>query len=429
MSGEGSTAADSSSGNASGTGATSTGPGATSTAGTTVGASSSGGVGSESSGTTGSAIDCNDVKRQPFDFSYLWVANSPEGTVSKIDTQLATEVGRYISGPIGATDPSRTSVSADGRYAVVVNRSGGISMIAAETDECIDADVSGTIETSSGIGDVLAWGEDECVLWNVALPGSGSTGPRPVSWTIGEQDPISCEYGIGNVWVGWYDQGANQGNFRLLDGTTGATIEDVAVPSWSGEAFGPYGGAIDADNNFWAIGWGPNGPIIRIDGVTNVATNYGSPGGWIYGMGLDLEGNTWATGCGTPAVYRFDAVAETWETVANIAGASCLRGMQVDSNGVAWIAKNSPCGLASIDTTTDPPTVLDANIDLPGCSTPVGVSIDAEGFVWVVDQGSNRAMKYDPTTGLVDSTVEGLVGPYTYSDMTGAGIAAQILPS
>lgn len=425
MSGGASTAA-SSSGDAT---ASATGSSGDTTGGPGTSGSSSGGEESSSSGTSGGVIDCSEVSRQPFDFSYLWVSNSPEGTVSKIDTQQALEVGRYESGPVGVRDPSRTSVSADGRYAVVVNRSGGITMIAAEDDECVDTNMNGVIDTSTGAGDVFTWGEDECVLWNVPLPGSGTTGPRPVSWTIGEQDPVSCEYAIGNVWVGWYDSAANQGNFRLLDGATGATLDDVAVPSWSGESWGPYGGAIDADNNFWAIGWGTNGPVVRIDGVTHTATHYGSAGGWIYGMGLDLEGNTWATGCGTPDVYRFDAAAETWETVASISGANCLRGMQVDSNGVAWIAKNGACGLAAIDTTTDPPTVIDDNIALPGCNTPVGVSIDAEGFVWVVDQGSNQAMKYDPTTGMIDATVGGLVSPYTYSDMTGAGIAAQILPS
>jgi hypothetical protein len=431
MSGGASTSADASSGSASMSATASSGSG-TSTNGATGDAtgaeSTTGEGGSESSGTTGSGIDCSDVGRQPFDYSYLWVSNSPEGTVSKIDTQLAVEVARYTSGPAGAQDPSRTSVSADGRFAVVVNRSGGISMIAAEEDDCVDADGSGTLSTSTGAADVLAWGTDECVLWNVPLPASGTSGPRPVSWTIGEQDPITCEYAIGNVWVGWYDAGANQGSFRLLDGETGATLEDVAVPEWSGETWGPYGGAIDSENNFWAIGWGTNGPLIRIDGETNAATHFGSAGGWIYGMGLDLDGNPWATGCGNGLVYRFDAEAETWATIADVQS-GCLRGMQVDSNGVAWIAKNSPCGLASIDTTTEPPTVIDPNIALPGCNTPVGVSIDAEGFVWIVDQGSNQAMKFDPTTGLIDSTVEGLVSPYTYSDMTGAGIATQILPS
>jgi hypothetical protein len=266
------------------------------------------------------------------------------------------------------------------------------------------------------------------VLWNISLPASGSSGPRPVSWTIGEQDPITCEYATGDVWIGWYDSGGNIGHFRLVDGMTGATIDEITIPSWSGENWGPYGGAIDSENNFWAIGWGANGPVVKVDGVTHVGTHFGSAGGWIYGMGLDLEGNTFASGCGGGTVYRFHKVNESWSTVGTVAGVSCLRGLQVDSNGIAWIARNSPCGLATVDTTVEPPVILDDAIPLAGCGTPVGVSIDAEGYVWVVDQDANRAFKVDPGTYAVVAEVTGLINPYTYSDMTGAGIAAQIQP-
>jgi hypothetical protein len=373
----------------------------------------------------GDGDPCQGQGQDAFDFSYIWVANSPQGTVSKIDTQTATEVARYASGPNGATDPSRTSVSGDGKFAVVVNRNGGITMISADEDGCVDANNNGVINTSSGPNNVLPWGTDECVRWNVSLPATGSSGPRPVSWTIGDFDPISCTYGLGDVWVGWYAQ--NTGYFRLLDGETGAQLDQVTVPNWSGMTWGPYGGAIDSDNNFWVIGWGTNGPVVKIDGETHVATNYGNPGGWIYGMGLDLSGNTYAAGCGNGNVYRFNKQSETWSTIANLGG-QCLRGLQVDRDGVAWIAKNGSCGLAAIDTLTEPPTVINANIPLAGCSTPVGVSIDAEGYVWVVDQGANKAFKVDPDTYQVVSEVAGLVSPYTYSDMTGAGINAQIFP-
>ena len=361
-----------------------------------------------------------------FDFSYIWISNSPAGTVSKIDTATATEVGRYVSGPPGRQDPSRTSVSVDGRFAVVVNRNGSITMFAAEEDDCIDKNNNNQIETSTGPADVLPWGQDECMIWSVDLPSfSNNQGPRPVSWNVGEQDPNTCQYAMGDVWVGWYDQGQNTGYFRLLNGEDGATITEVSVPNWSGMNWGPYGGAIDGNNDFWVTGWGSNGPVVKIDGQTYQATHYGNPGGWIYGMGLDLDGNTWASGCGTPNVYRFDAQNQTWSTVANIGG-SCLRGLQVDREGRAFIAKNGPCGLGVIDTQTL--TVIQAHVNIPGCSTPVGVSIDAEGYVWVVDQGASAAFKIDPDTYAVVATVTGLVSPYTYSDMTGAGLNAQILP-
>jgi hypothetical protein len=67
--------------------------------------------------------------------------------------------------------------------------------------------------------------------------------------------------------------------------------------------------------------------------------------------------------------------------------------------------------------------VIDDAIPLPGCDDPVGISIDADGYVWVVDRGADRAYKVDPGSHEVALTVEGLVGPYTYSDMTGSGLA------
>ncbi|MCA9685689.1 MAG: hypothetical protein KC457_26165, partial [Myxococcales bacterium] len=214
------------------------------------------------------------------DFSYIWVANSPQGTVSKIDTQMATEVARYNSGPAGATDPSRTSVSGNGKFAVVANRNGGLTMISAELEGCVDNNNNGMIDTSTGPNDVLPWGQDECVIWNISLPATSNQGPRPVSWTIGEQDPLTCEYDAGDIWIGWYNQAANTGYFRLVAGMTGQTIDEIQIPNWSGMNWGPYGGAIDSENNFWAIGWGDNGPVIKIDGENHQATNFGNPGGW-----------------------------------------------------------------------------------------------------------------------------------------------------
>jgi hypothetical protein len=49
------------------------------------------------------------------------------------------------------------------------------------------------------------------------------------------------------------------------------------------------------------------------------------------------------------------------------------------------------------------------------------VSIDNEGYVWVVDKG-NRAFKVHPETYEVEITFMDLVNPYTYSDMTGQGL-------
>ena len=57
------------------------------------------------------------------ELSYIWIANTQQGTISKIDTQTMLEEGRYQAKPSNG-DPSRTSVNLQGDVAVA-NRPGG----------------------------------------------------------------------------------------------------------------------------------------------------------------------------------------------------------------------------------------------------------------------------------------------------------------
>jgi hypothetical protein len=104
---------------------TSTGPGSTSTStGTDTGSESSTGEPPCEPGGMGE------------EFSFLWIANTDQGSVSKINTNTMVEVARYYTDPVqsGAASPSRTSVSLDGRFMVVSNRDTGsiITKIAAK---------------------------------------------------------------------------------------------------------------------------------------------------------------------------------------------------------------------------------------------------------------------------------------------------------
>lgn len=100
---------------------------------------------------------------------------------------------------------------------------------------------------------------------------------------------------------------------------------------------------------------------------------------------------------------------------------STFRGMAIDRNGFAWAAANGPCGLVQYDIEND--QIVNDAIALPGCGTPVGVSIDVDDYVWVVDQ----TYKVDPETYETE-LVTGLISPYTYSDMTGAGLGLVVAP-
>ena len=360
-------------------------------------------------------------------FSIIWIANSPEGTVSKIDTETATELARYATGP-DAPDPSRTAVNLRGDVAVS-NRRGTITKIAAQLEDCVDQNGNGEIETSQASDDVLPWGEDECVLWHheSTFPdGYGSTGgPRGTAWTAGEFDEEVCEMVGANLWVGWRNQPGNSVTIRLIDGDTGDTIQDTIVDDWAMNwGHGMYGAAADADGNLWGLG--TRGSIVRVDADDFSVERWDNPASHtMYGIALDAEGTPWVAGW-SGNIWKFDTTADEWVDMGDSDGGPArLRGLAIDTDGYAWVAGNNPCGLVQYDTQGE--TLVQSNVALPDCSGPVGVSIDAAGKVWVVDRDADRAYRVDPSDYSV-VTVEGLVGPYTYSDMTGAGLNLVVNP-
>lgn len=379
---------------------------------------------STDSGFPGNGGDCNgNGMENDYEFSIIWISNSGEGTVSKIDTEAAVEVARYRTGPIAAPDPSRTSVNLRGDVAVA-NRSGSITKIAANPMRCVDKNGNGTIDTSQSGGDVRAWGEDECVLWHhdLGFPqglDSNQGGPRAVAWDAG--DPAQCYLGA-RVWIGWRDQPNAGVKLRRLDGDTGVEQVTVDVPDWQCNwGHGTYGGAIDKDGAFWGLGTLQT--LVRVDPQSLAVDRWEGPGGVVYGIAIDKRGTPWLGGW-DGQLWHFDR--DTAAFVSHgVVGPGRLRGLMIDKQGHAWLAGNDPCALVRFD--TEAGQVVDGNIALPGCSEPVGVSIDRDAYVWVVDRAANRAYKVDPDTyGIV--TVEGLVAPYTYSDMTGAGLDLVVNP-
>jgi hypothetical protein len=398
----------------------------TSTGGTT-GQVSASSTGEGSSTTDGPKLDMGPVPCAPDDqattFEYIWIANTSQGTVSKINTKSGIEEGRYYTHPNpGGAQPSRTSVNQYGDVAVSNRSLGSVTKVAALKVKCIDKNNNGQIETSTGPNDIKPWGLDECVLWHTAFPLANgfSGGVRPTAWEGVAQDPVSCETPVPRLWIGYKDAG-NTAHFVRLHGDTGAVLDDVLRPGWSSNSFGPYGGAVNSAGDLFAIGY-DNEVAIRIDATTLQITELGlSPGNFKYGMGVDSNGNMWVGSFAGPHhMYFYDAQANKWEGIGNGGnpGSGSL-GVQIDQEGRVWGAANGPCRLIEADVATK--KFIKTDIALPGCSSPWGVSIDNEGFVWVVDKG-NKAFKVDPDTYEIKLIVTGLIDPYTYSDMTGQGL-------
>jgi hypothetical protein len=360
------------------------------------------------------------------DESFIWVPGTSDGTVAKIDTRTLVEVARYNVGPSGATESaSRTAVSGDGRFVVVNSRGTGRSTaVAANIADCVDKNMDGMITTSQNATDVLAWDTDECVVWSTVHAdwgGSAQQGPRGITWTIGDWDEASCSFINQKVWLGYLNASGTAHLIRL-DGTTGALEEDIAVSGWVGSGYAPYGGALDPQDRPWFTGL--RGELVRVntENVPIDVTRITQPGNiQSYGMTVDPNGNPWMAGCTGP-VSTYDTATANWVSIPDTS--ACYRGMAIDHDFHVWVASNGPCELIEIDGET---RTLVARHALSQCSTPIGVSVDVDGYVWLVDQ-AGWAWKIDPLNvpAMEQVTISG--SHYVYSDMTGGQLKSVTTP-
>jgi hypothetical protein len=322
----------------------------------------------------------------------IWIANSMEGTVSKVDVETLFELGRYITRPDGNGNPSRTSVNRNGDVAVA-NRSGGVVMIRGDVDDCLDP-----TNTSGGAGDIRPW-PDGCVGWYTAMAYASQ---RPVAWMAGTFDTEACRYVDMDVWTA----GANADvDVLLLDGETGAIEQTIPVPGVVASYYGIYGGAVDSGNHFWGSQLGGQA-LVRVDAVSFEPEVWEVPVS-TYGMTVDRNDRVWV--CGYES-GRFDYPTETWETALVGGQGGCAPG----NDNVLWLA-NQPIVGVDIDT-----LAVVAELYVP--EYVHGVSMDFDGNVWGVALAQPNAYRIDPETGAYD-LITGFVAPYTYSDMTGTALA------
>lgn len=348
---------------------------------------------------------------------FIWIANSGEGTVSKIDTDTGVELGRYIVRADSAGSPSRTSVNNRGDVAVA-NRLGGVTMVRANEGDCVDSNGTPGIQTSSGAGDVLPWGADECVAWHTEIPHGDN---RPVAWTAGFADPDTCQYVDRDVWTAWSDVTLGSAVVALLDGETGEFIEQIPIPeapeAWPGW-FGFYGGAVDKDDNFW-VSQLQGGLLVKVNRADFTHTAYSVPEEGGYGMTVTPDGFVWLCGRFT---HRLNPANGVWATVNHFADPDSIHtgGCMGDGQNLLWRGAYGQIMAVDVNTLSVAKTipVTQADDDFIW-----GVAVDFDGYIWAVPRNGSRAYKVDPNTDSVVLTVEGLVSAYTYSDMTGFALS------
>lgn len=362
------------------------------------------------------------------EFSYVWIANSSEGTVSKINMETLVEEARYLTRPDGMGNPSRTSVALSGDVAVA-NRHGGLVKFYVDPAKCQDTNGVPGIQTSTGKDDVLPWDMEECRAWYIPFP---TTNQRPVAWTQGQVTPGTCNTVGEKVWTVMSEKpslfpglGAPGGVIvALIDGDTGTIDKQITIPTFSGDQFGAYGGAVNVHGDLFFTSMAFNGG--RLGGVflDNFAYKVWTipPEIGPYGITVDHKGQVWISSIAPLSMYgagRFDPELEKWDLVKGFWGGS---GLAEGPDNWMWVSSTSGVNAVDIDT-------LALGKVWKSDYTIKGVGFDAKGFLWAVnwsdvDENDNPVdpelvMKVDTGTLQVVGSYDGLNRPYTYSDFTG----------
>lgn len=347
----------------------------------------------------------------------VWVPNTAEGTVSRVDVSAGAETARYFSsrGNPSFAEPSRVAVDHQGD-AWVANRhftgQGTVAEIAGVEERCVDISGDGNIQTSDG-STLLA--DDECVLAEYDVGGVAEV-PRALA-IDGQFGPDDVSG--GNVWVGLHDAEA----VVQISGFDGREIDRIAMPG-----FEPYAATFDPFGTLWMIardgklasidpGQNPRVPVIRLAPLRCYT---------FYSLVSDDLGRLYMTGFDCDALTRYEPRADRWTSVD----------VAPSPRGLAF-AKSEGARLLFVAHTGATASLVDADTLVPRWESPlratndpvetVGAAVDVLGAPWFVstrldvDAASGLATRLD-AEGMVTAEVQVGALPHAQGDLSGGAL-------
>jgi len=396
--------------------------------------------------------------------NHMWLADSSANDmVSKFDMKTGREVARYHSAiPLTCKDnqrpennnctpftigsvrhhPSRTAIDGDGNAWVANRGFGGLSSvtkIAGEERFCVDRNGNGRIDTSRDLNDnggiepseVLARGEDECVLFTTPVCTSGFDHQNN---GLAGARALAID-GSGDVWVGCYDEKAayqlDSKNGRIKRGPIALGMQ-------------PYGAIVDGKQNLWLSGYptavvqGVNtrtGEVLSMEPITGQAQSIAVTlsGCSAYGLAVDQANRVWLAGINQAgavacAYDHYAAGGPRWRRCAlNPGDFNYARGIAVDLEDNIYLSSNGSGTIMrfkwndAADACSVVPIAGKNSAKLGIGNRLLGIGFDLQGNPWTVAMGT-QAARVDLTTGEILKT---MLAPgyqpeyYTYSDFTG----------
>lgn len=334
----------------------------------------------------------------------VWITSTDERKVAKLDERDGTEIFRVET--YGAY-PQRTAVASDGSVWITNRNSGSYVHIAADGKPLCSSKY-GVCQTRAAAVDARGFPWIGCHDTGelIRVDPSATVGTVEVENRDGEKKTLpQCKelgrikvekvspYGLaadreGGLWVG-----VDGGSIAKID-TNGLRVIGVYDPQQdpaiqkAGECWSPYGITIDHDGNPWFANTSCQN-VVKIDGKS--------------GKVIGLFG-------GGPK------------------GMKGPRALGVDRRGHVWVSENASHFVDELE----PDGTWVRQVDLQACNHnpgPLGAAADSEGDIWVALQGADKVAQIRPDGTLVGCYPDGkktplFQNPYTYSDFTGATLAA-----
>ena len=369
------------------------------------------------------------LSQTAFVLPYIWIPNQ-NSTVSKVNIHNGNEIARYKTVPDGVDGgPSRGTVDIEGNCWLANRLAGSVIKIGLfETNKCVDRNFDGVISTSTdldGDGDItgseiLPFGEDECVLYEVILipakegtyTPSTYTGGYTNDWGIPGPRSLAIDSN-NNLWAGCY----GSQKFYVIDGHTGIIEESFDVDSH------PYGALIDSNGLLWSsnyldINTSAVSHVLIIDttskpyNISKVELQQQT-----YGLGLDYDGFLYVNGYLTKKLSKINTINKTVEWTYSKNELNQGRGVAVTPDNNVWAVSSANGKVYRYDSNGN---LLTSNGISVG-NDPNGVAVDSEGKVWVCNRGDEYIKRIDPSTNAIDLSKQiiGSNGHYSYGDMTG----------
>lgn len=372
-------------------------------------------------------------------FPFIWIPNNG-GTVSKVRTDIAQEVARYRVDPNNSCSPSRTSVDLDGSCYVGNRQAGTVVKIGSlESGIWVDRNGNGVCDTSydrngdtiidaNDANEVLPWGQDECVMYQVVLI-DGHLGthepneyPGPYDANYWGTAPRGLAVDVKNdLWAGTYAPS----RYYYIDGETGDI--DANRTKTVDSIHNAYGAVIDKNGMLWSSSPAKNS-ILALDlKPTTPNVVYSITQNPVYGICLDWQGHLlWSGGVNTSQKYGCinttngtSLWSKTSIAMFNGTGVACTPDNDLWAacrTSANWISRFDPNGVyKALITVPADPNYTDPN------SNPCGVAVDRAGKVWTFNGNNAWVHRINPATNTIEKSFKtwGSGGHYSYSDMTG----------